>query len=111
MSKDRPRKTSVSLRCQVEHGSALEGFRECPGCRVVLELVQPALDQPQCLLGICPRCSAWFIMEDRPESEEFVRIHIPLARLGLGGTTHPDPGASDSLTVPHPDAAPSLPSK
>jgi len=35
----------------------------CPDCRGVLELHQPDQRLPERLLGTCPRCSAWFLID------------------------------------------------
>jgi hypothetical protein len=35
----------------------------CPGCGAPLELHQPDPECPERLLGTCPRCGGWFLLD------------------------------------------------
>ena len=35
----------------------------CTGCGEVLDLHQPDVEQPDRLLGICPECRTWFLID------------------------------------------------
>jgi hypothetical protein len=35
----------------------------CPSCRTTLELHQPDLRRPERLLGTCPECGAWCLID------------------------------------------------
>jgi uncharacterized protein YbaR (Trm112 family) len=57
--------THENLFCQskeeLEPMAALESC--CPRCKGPLELIQPDLNRSDALLGVCPRCPAWFLID------------------------------------------------
>jgi uncharacterized protein YbaR (Trm112 family) len=36
----------------------------CPDCQDLLTIHQPDIESPDRLLGVCPECRAWFLVED-----------------------------------------------
>jgi hypothetical protein len=66
----------------------------CGRCGQVLEIHQPAADEPDLLLGTCPDCASWFIIgvsEDEAAicllaGVDLVRTTMAAAAAGFAGT-------------------------
>jgi hypothetical protein len=56
-----------------------EGFEppECRECDVDLNVHQPDEDRPEHLLGTCPCCGAWYLIELNSERTEAFLIDMP----------------------------------
>lgn len=51
----------------------------CGCCSEPLELHQPDVDRPDRLLGTCPECGAWFLID--PETQTLIALpDLPAAR-------------------------------
>jgi hypothetical protein len=49
----------------------------CVGCRVPLELHQPDAQSPDRLLGVCPECGRWYVMQLTAGQHEAVLVALP----------------------------------
>lgn len=49
----------------------------CQKCRCELDVHQPEEDRPDQLLGTCPACHAWHLVEVAPDGAEAVVLAIP----------------------------------
>jgi hypothetical protein len=49
----------------------------CPDCKGALDLHQPDEGNPERLLGVCQRCSGWFLMDQRPGQRSWMMVHLP----------------------------------
>ena len=52
-----------------------EGY--CLVCDAYLELYQPDADAPDRLVGICERCSRWYLIDIVPGTDDAVMILLP----------------------------------
>ena len=57
--------------------SHLNGGVRCPDCEGALELNQPDERNPDRLLGVCERCSGWFLMDLRPDQTAWMVVPLP----------------------------------
>jgi uncharacterized protein YbaR (Trm112 family) len=58
---------SMSL---LEPSAESAGFEpECPACDEPLDLVQPAQDRPERILGACPECGEWYLVHSLVAAE------------------------------------------
>jgi hypothetical protein len=62
----------------------------CFSCDIGLELQQPDPGAPHRLLGICPGCQHWFILDLLPDADEAVMVLVPEARDFLRIGSLPD---------------------
>lgn len=62
---------SVSLALDLVRFERID-HAPCPHCDEPLVLHQPDADQPDRLLGTCPDCRAWFLIDS--EAEVMVRL-------------------------------------
>ncbi len=60
----------------VEEGGSFAFSADCPNCANLLDLHQPDPQLPDRLLGICPRCKTWFLI-DIEVGGEFVVSTLP----------------------------------
>lgn len=58
----------------------------CPSCHDLLEIHQPDIESPDRLLGICPKCRAWFLVE----ADCGVMVRLP-DQDALREIQHPSP--------------------
>ena len=69
---------SLTIRPDFDRGEiAADPEVACPGCRESLDLHQPDPSRPERLLGTCPSCGSWFIIDaatDRVSREPIVRV-------------------------------------
>lgn len=49
----------------------------CQKCRCELDIHQPEESHPEQLLGTCPECSAWHLIEVAPDGSEAALVDIP----------------------------------
>lgn len=77
MAKDRPGTRALSLQCQVVAEGRDGIFRTCPECSGALDLHQPSLDHPSRLLGTCPGCGTWTIIDEVPEEGRLLVVRLP----------------------------------
>ena len=74
------RSVSVVLGLFGIRSLAKSGVR-CPGCKVALDLHQPDEGNPERLLGVCPRCSGWFLMDQGPDEKSWMMVPLPTAAV------------------------------
>ena len=55
----------------------------CMSCATSLDLHQPNAGFPDRLLGICPECQRWHILDLMPDEDEAVIVSVPEAGLFL----------------------------
>jgi hypothetical protein len=49
----------------------------CPSCRRLLELTQPVPECPVRLLGTCPGCESWCVIDVTPDGTEAIMVLLP----------------------------------
>ena len=49
----------------------------CLACDVYLELVQPGINSPDRLIGICERCQAWYVIDFDASTADAVMVLLP----------------------------------
>lgn len=49
----------------------------CLNCSSLLSLLQPDLDLPERLLGICEQCKHWFFIDIVPDQGEGTMVRLP----------------------------------
>ncbi len=77
-SKATPVDATVSL--PVDHIELAEtGDWHCPSCQHDLDLSQPSAQNPDMLLGTCPRCDAWFLFYQSATSPHCLVLRLPTA--------------------------------
>ncbi len=57
--------------------SLTNGGVRCPDCEGALVLHQPDVRNPDRLLGVCKRCSDWFLMDLRPDQTAWMVVTLP----------------------------------
>ncbi len=57
--------------------SLSNGGVRCPECEGTLILHQPDERNPDRLLGVCERCSDWFLMDLRPDQTAWMVVPLP----------------------------------
>ena len=57
--------------------SLSKGGVRCPDCKGALDLHQPDERNPDRLLGVCKRCSDWFLMDMRPDQTAWMVVPLP----------------------------------
>jgi hypothetical protein len=65
----------------------------CPGCHEPLAIHQPDLERPDLLLGICPECQGWFLID----ATAGVMSRLPYRGAHRNPRRPPSPGASRSV--------------
>lgn len=56
----------------------------CRACRKPLELVQPSIERPETMLGICPACGGWHYVAEATTGFGLVVVSLPLQELLRG---------------------------
>jgi hypothetical protein len=71
----------------------------CLNCSLPLSVLQPDLDSPERLLGVCEQCKGWFLIDLIPDRREGLLWRLPdtetIRRLSLEGSSDPASGESD----------------
>ncbi len=49
----------------------------CPGCDHHLGLTQPESEEPARLIGTCPECGRWYLLDWHPGSSEGLMVLLP----------------------------------
>jgi hypothetical protein len=49
----------------------------CPNCSLPLSLLQPDIDSPDRLLGVCKRCEHWFLIHLIADQTEGLLCQLP----------------------------------
>ena len=84
MSAHLPVKASVSLAIAHLRTRYDDGHRfMCMSCDGSLDLHQPDPRFPDRLLGVCPNCQRWHILDLIPDEDEAVIVSLPDAGLFL----------------------------
>ncbi len=78
MSPNRPKTATVTLHLIhfSEHSDLLAGIR-CLACQRLLEMHQPDVGFPERMLGICPACKSWYLMDLVQDEPEAVMVTLP----------------------------------
>jgi hypothetical protein len=66
---------------------------QCPSCHDLLTIHQPDVERPDLLLGICPECRGWFLID----ATAGVMSRLPDRGAHRNHRRPPSPGASRSV--------------
>lgn len=95
-----PRATPIRVVLPLQEQTEADATRwRCPGCRSSLDLSQPSAQNPDMLLGTCPRCDGWYLFYQNVSNRQGLVLRLPDAGEVAQAAT-PSPVVTPEVSTP-----------